>query len=146
MYCRIIFSLVSVGLMSGCSATSERFADSASSPANPTAAESPFTQRSHTLDVAAGSPGSVIRPAAAESNGMKGMDMPGMGGMNMPGMTMGQESSTQTASQPATTQAAFYFTCVMHPQIHQDHGGKCPICGMELIKKDTGTEVKGGGQ
>jgi Cu(I)/Ag(I) efflux system membrane fusion protein len=36
-----------------------------------------------------------------------------------------------------TTHAALaaYFTCIMHPQIHQDHPGKCPICGMDLIKK-----------
>jgi len=26
-----------------------------------------------------------------------------------------------------------YWTCSMHPQIHMDHPGKCPICGMELI-------------
>ena len=25
------------------------------------------------------------------------------------------------------------WTCSMHPQIHLDHAGKCPICGMELI-------------
>lgn len=25
------------------------------------------------------------------------------------------------------------WTCAMHPQIHLDHAGKCPICGMELI-------------
>jgi len=25
------------------------------------------------------------------------------------------------------------WTCSMHPQIHLDHPGKCPICGMELI-------------
>lgn len=32
-----------------------------------------------------------------------------------------------------------YYTCSMHPQIHEDHPGNCPICGMELIKvKETG--------
>ena len=31
-----------------------------------------------------------------------------------------------------------YYTCVMHPQIHQDNPGKCPICGMTLIKKGKG--------
>jgi len=28
-----------------------------------------------------------------------------------------------------------YWTCSMHPQIHEDHPGSCPICGMDLIKK-----------
>ncbi|NHA03711.1 efflux RND transporter periplasmic adaptor subunit [Mucilaginibacter sp. HC2] len=27
-----------------------------------------------------------------------------------------------------------YYTCSMHPQIHEDHPGNCPICGMKLIK------------
>ncbi len=29
-----------------------------------------------------------------------------------------------------------WYTCSMHPQIRQDHPGKCPICGMELIPVD----------
>src|SRR5260370_24400518 len=27
-----------------------------------------------------------------------------------------------------------YYTCSMHTQIHEDHPGNCPICGMKLIK------------
>jgi Cu(I)/Ag(I) efflux system membrane fusion protein len=33
-----------------------------------------------------------------------------------------------------TTQSRAYYTCSMHPQIHEDHDGNCPICGMKLIK------------
>jgi rubrerythrin len=32
--------------------------------------------------------------------------------------------------------AISYYTCPMHPQIHQDKPGKCPICGMTLVKKE----------
>jgi len=32
------------------------------------------------------------------------------------------------------TQNKFYYTCSMHPQIHEDHPDNCPICGMKLIK------------
>jgi Cu(I)/Ag(I) efflux system membrane fusion protein len=28
-----------------------------------------------------------------------------------------------------------YWTCTMHPQVHKDGPGTCPICGMDLIKK-----------
>jgi membrane fusion protein, copper/silver efflux system len=28
-----------------------------------------------------------------------------------------------------------YWTCTMHPQVHMDKPGVCPICGMDLIKK-----------
>lgn len=34
----------------------------------------------------------------------------------------------------------FYYTCSMHPQVHEDHPGSCPICGMKLIK----VEMTGG--
>lgn len=27
-----------------------------------------------------------------------------------------------------------YYTCSMHPQVHQDKPGNCPICGMKLIR------------
>jgi rubrerythrin len=41
-----------------------------------------------------------------------------------------KEKSQQTNSQH------FYYTCPTHPQIHADKPGKCPICGMTLIKKE----------
>ena len=34
-----------------------------------------------------------------------------------------------------------YYTCTMHPSVHQTHPGKCPICGMDLVpvkKKNSG--------
>lgn len=31
-------------------------------------------------------------------------------------------------------QADSYWTCPMHPEIHQDHPGECPICHMKLVK------------
>jgi len=47
---------------------------------------------------------------------------------------------------PATAVAAgkdYYYTCSMHPQVVQDGPGKCPICGMELIrvKKSVGKQI-----
>jgi hypothetical protein len=36
-----------------------------------------------------------------------------------------------------------YYTCPMHPQIHQSKPGKCPICGMNLVfKKNAATATK----
>lgn len=34
------------------------------------------------------------------------------------------------------------YTCSMHPQIHEDAPGKCPICGMDLIAVKTGPVAK----
>ncbi|WP_165852071.1 efflux RND transporter periplasmic adaptor subunit [Mucilaginibacter terrenus] len=40
----------------------------------------------------------------------------------------------------AKTTAKAYYTCSMHPQVHEDHDGNCPICAMKLIKVElTGT-------
>lgn len=41
------------------------------------------------------------------------------------------------AGHNAASTAAIY-TCPMHPQIIRDQPGKCPICGMGLVKKETG--------
>ena len=30
----------------------------------------------------------------------------------------------------------YYWTCPMHPEVHSDHPGNCPICHMTLIKKE----------
>jgi cytoskeletal protein RodZ len=32
-----------------------------------------------------------------------------------------------------TGAATEYYTCTMHPQVHQAKPGKCPICGMDLV-------------
>ncbi len=31
------------------------------------------------------------------------------------------------------TNKNIYYTCSMHPQVHEEHPGNCPICGMKLI-------------
>ncbi|MDO3643722.1 efflux RND transporter periplasmic adaptor subunit [Mucilaginibacter sp. L3T2-6] len=42
----------------------------------------------------------------------------------------------------AKVQAKAYYTCSMHPQVHEDHPGNCPICSMKLIKVEiTGTDA-----
>jgi Cu(I)/Ag(I) efflux system membrane fusion protein len=40
----------------------------------------------------------------------------------------------QKPQQIAMQQSKAYYTCSMHPQVHEDHDGNCPICGMKLIK------------
>ncbi len=40
-----------------------------------------------------------------------------------------------------------YYTCSMHPSVHQNEPGKCPICGMDLVpvmkRAETGNGRKG---
>jgi hypothetical protein len=38
--------------------------------------------------------------------------------------------------------AKVQYTCTMHPEVVTDAPGKCPKCGMDLVKKDnTGDEM-----
>lgn len=37
----------------------------------------------------------------------------------------------------AKDKEAVQYTCSMHPQVVQDEPGNCPICGMELVPKET---------
>jgi Cu(I)/Ag(I) efflux system membrane fusion protein len=44
------------------------------------------------------------------------------------------QASAPSATTPAGSEpAAIQYHCPMHPSIVQDHPGKCPICGMDLV-------------
>jgi len=43
--------------------------------------------------------------------------------------------STKEKSEQTIEKGKDYWTCTMHPQVHMDRPGACPICGMDLIKK-----------
>jgi len=34
-----------------------------------------------------------------------------------------------------------YYTCTMHPEVRLDKPGKCPKCGMDLVKKTVTSET-----
>jgi rubrerythrin len=40
-------------------------------------------------------------------------------------------------AQEKATPTADTYTCPMHPQIVRNAPGKCPICGMNLVKKES---------
>jgi Cu(I)/Ag(I) efflux system membrane fusion protein len=53
---------------------------------------------------------------------------------------LGIAACKQKSQQVAIQQSKAYYTCSMHPQVHEEHPGNCPICGMKLIKVElTGT-------
>lgn len=43
-------------------------------------------------------------------------------------------SETTTTTKSAHEDPDGYYTCPMHPQVHEHESGKCPICGMPLVK------------
>ena len=51
-------------------------------------------------------------------------------------------SKKQEHKHEAAAEATTYYTCSMHPQIQQLNPGKCPICGMNLIKAEKTSKPK----
>jgi len=51
-----------------------------------------------------------------------------------------------TDSAAGQTKSETIYTCPMDPQIVQDHPGKCPICGMDLVKKTRTLKVESSAQ
>lgn len=43
--------------------------------------------------------------------------------------------SSEKASAPAVQSANVSYTCPMHPEVTSDKPGRCPECGMNLVKK-----------
>ncbi len=45
----------------------------------------------------------------------------------------GDQTSSRSQSAKEGTERIEYYTCSMHPHIHEDKPGRCPICGMPLV-------------
>ena len=55
---------------------------------------------------------------------------------DMEGMKHDKTGTAKMDSGETPMSGKVYYTCKMHPQIHQNKPGKCPICGVTLIKKE----------
>jgi Heavy metal binding domain len=140
MSIRIFVAPFSALLLSSCAANFQPPPVSATNPASVNARESvtpvakpmlgtdAVTQKTNEL-LAASAPGN---PSFQPSE-MQGMHH-GMSGME--GMQHKKTGGTKTGSGEQPTSRKIYYTCAMHPQVHQDTLGKCPICGTTLIKKE----------
>jgi Cu(I)/Ag(I) efflux system membrane fusion protein len=49
---------------------------------------------------------------------------------NLPGNDMQRNTAVAAESEQEA-----YYTCPMHPSVHSDKPGACPVCGMALVKK-----------
>src|SRR5438128_1798297 len=54
----------------------------------------------------------------------------------------GSESSSASERTQIQSQKS-YWTCPMHPQIHEESPGKCPICSMKLVKAEETSDLEG---
>ena len=46
-----------------------------------------------------------------------------------------QTGKGKISESKSDTTALFLYTCPMHPEVITDKAGKCPKCGMDLVKK-----------
>jgi len=51
-----------------------------------------------------------------------------------------EKSDKKKSTAPGSTPAAAIYTCTMHPEINLPAPGKCPKCGMTLVKKEGGAK------
>lgn len=81
--------------------------------------------------------GSLLAPTGNDTptdGAMTGMKMPhDMGGMKMPA-DHGNMAGGMTGDAKAAA-AAGPYQCPMHSEVRSDKPGKCPICGMKMVKK-----------
>ncbi|MGI8437609.1 MAG: heavy metal-binding domain-containing protein [Chthoniobacterales bacterium] len=105
-----------------------------SNPADPHAPEAATAPLRPTLLATSRS---FVSPAAGDrEQKAKQMDMSKMQqAPNDMGAMQHPMSGLSDLAKPAPASANSYYTCVMHPQIHEDKPGQCPICGMTLVKK-----------
>ena len=46
-----------------------------------------------------------------------------------------QTSKPKTSNNKSDSTSKYIYTCTMHPEVKTDKPGKCPKCGMTLVKK-----------
>ncbi len=116
--------LFSVAMLTGCAVEPVARPSGSNDPAN---ADAP----------AAVSPAYRPRLLATNKTFLSSEAGKGAGEMNMSGMEHMDHTSNVSKPESSAQQEAkkSYYTCVMHPQIHRDKPGRCPICGMTLVKK-----------
>jgi hypothetical protein len=132
--------------LAGCAAPPPLPKPALDQPSNPDAPQAAPIAASNTLAL----PPAIeptTAPATAKVPPATGESMPGMRHMghdmghdtgSMPGMKHDASASQSATTPSATTQAAVLYTCTMHPDIVSDHPGKCPKCGMKLVRKGAG--------
>src|SRR5262245_47888468 len=64
------------------------------------------------------------------------LTLTGLGGWMLARTDSSLEPDSPVASTSTTdARSQLFYTCPMHPQIHEQHPGDCPICGMKLVER-----------
>jgi hypothetical protein len=127
-------------LLSSCAANFQPPPVSATNPASVNARESvtPIAKPMLGTDAVTQKTNELLTASAPGNPSFQPSEMQGMhhGMSGMEGMQHEKTGATTIGSGEQPRSGKIYYTCATHPQIHQDKKGKCPICGMILIKKE----------
>jgi hypothetical protein len=137
---RIVAAPFCLLLLSGCAANFQPPPVSATNPASVNARESvtPAAKPMLGTDAVTEKTNELLTVSAPGNPSFQPSEMQGthhsMSGME--GMQHEKTGATKVGSGEQPRSGKVYYTCAMHPQIHQDKPGKCPICGITSIKKE----------
>jgi heavy metal-binding protein len=124
-------------VMTGCAATYTEPVIPQDHPANPAAQAAPPPERSGTLDLSRVEP--LTPPVAAEMPGMPHGHAHGAAATPPAGDARPTPPSQPGREPPsAGGESTAIYTCPMHPEVVSDKPGRCPKCGMQLVKKAGG--------
>jgi len=116
--------------ISGCSAKYAEPPLPENHPANPAAPSAPIPARSRTLDRV-----DPVVPEAADTGAHHHHTAPGTPPADTHALP--PQEPAGPAGQPSADASAAY-TCPMHPEVVSTEPGRCPKCGMALVKKPDG--------
>jgi Heavy metal binding domain len=137
---RIVATPFCLLLLNGCAANFQPPPVSATNPASVNARESvtPAAKPMLGTDAVTEKTNELLTVSAPGNPSFQPSEMQGMhqGMTGMEGMQHEKTGATKMSSGEQPRSGKIYYTCATHPQIHQDKNGKCPICGMSLIKKE----------
>jgi PBP1b-binding outer membrane lipoprotein LpoB len=137
---RIFVATFCVLLLSSCAANFQPPPVSAANPASVNARESvtPVAKPMLGTDAVTQKTNELLTASAPGNPSFQPSEMQGMhhGMRGMEGMQHEKTGATTIGSGEQPRSGKIYYTCATHPQIHQDKKGRCPICGMTLIKKE----------
>jgi hypothetical protein len=102
-------------------------------PAGVDAPEAPYVPSPSVLAEDRTSP--LQEPASQPASSDNGHEHDGMSPQPSDTPAPGTNAPRMDAPTTQPQQAATIYTCPMHPQVVRNAPGRCPICGMTLVKK-----------
>ena len=144
MHNSLLFFVFLTAFLGACTSMPPSLVHSGADPSNPSAPEASAGHfRPHFvattkvyLDPSAGQGAEKMDMSKRQgSAGMQGTDHSKMADMSAPSPAAKAAEKPGGKPESSAKSPAVFYTCLMHPQIHEAKPGQCPTCGMTLVKE-----------